>query len=333
MKIAIVILNWNGLPLLKKYLPSLVQHSQEAKLYVIDNASTDDSIDYIHQYHPTIECIELDQNYGFAKGYNLGLRQIIADVFCLLNNDVEVTPNWLVPVLKEFTQNDTAIAQPYILDQKNRSNFEYAGAAGGFIDRYGFAYCRGRIFDTVETNEGQYGQERSCFWASGACLFIRCSTWHSLEGFDSDFFMHQEEIDLCWRAHNSGFKVQTIGHSTVYHQGAASLKLSPQKTFYNHRNSLWMLQKNLPRQQRFQVLFTRLVLDGVAGFFYLLRGQWRHFFMVLKAHASFYSHWKQNEKKRKKNKTEKPYYFRKSIVWDYFILKKRKFSAFPSHER
>lgn len=332
MRVAIVILNWNGRALLARNLPALIQHSSNASLYMIDNASTDDSVAFVQKHHPEVSCIVLDKNHGFAQGYNIGLQSIDADLYCLLNNDVEVTPHWLDPVCEEFTKDTTAIAQPLLLDQKNKAWFEYAGAAGGYLDRYGFAYCRGRIFETLEKNTGQYSQTQRCFWASGACFFIRAKVWKELGGFDADFFMHQEEIDLCWRAFNIGYTTKVIGRSNVYHQGAASLAPSPQKTYLNHRNTLWMLQKNLPAHNRFQILFTRLVLDGLAAGHYLLKGASKNLFMVLKAHAHFYWYWTKNENKRKTPSNGTSHYKVKSIVWNYFLLKKSKFSALKAHK-
>ena len=332
MRVAIVILNWNGRALLARNLPALIQHSSTASLYMIDNASTDDSVAFVQKHHPEVSCIVLDENHGFAQGYNIGLQSIDADLYCLLNNDVEVTPNWLVPVCEEFAKNTTAIAQPLLLDQKNKAYFEYAGAAGGYLDRYGFAYCRGRIFQTLEKNTDQYNNTRNCFWASGACFFIRANAWEELGGFDADFFMHQEEIDLCWRAFNQGYTTKVIGRSKVYHQGAASLAPSPQKTYLNHRNTLWMLQKNLPSHNRFQILFTRLVLDGLAAGYYLFKGAPISLGMVLKAHLHFYWYWTRNERKRKTLTNINPHYKVKSIVWNYFLLKKSKFSSLMAHK-
>lgn len=325
MKIAVVILNWNGRSLMEQFLPSLIQNSQGADLYVIDNASTDDSCAFLSQQYPQINQIVLDDNYGFAKGYNLGLKSIDAELFCLLNNDVAVSENWLIPIKEAFKEKELSIAQPLILQHKQPALFEYAGAAGGFIDRYGFPYCRGRIFDTLEENKGQY-KTAHCFWATGACLFIRRSVWEELEGFDEDFFMHQEEIDLCWRAFNKGHTTKCITTTKVYHLGAASLKPSPQKTFYNHRNSLWMLLKNVPKAQLFIVIFGRLILDGVAAVRYLLGGQALSFLMVIKAHFAVYATLLKTLSKREENIKTKPYFRHKNLPWRYFILRKNKFS-------
>ena len=325
MKTAIVILNWNGRSLLEQFLPDLVKYSSDAELWVIDNASTDDSCAFLHHQYPQIKQVELDQNYGFAKGYNLGLKSIDADLYCLLNNDVAVSDNWLSPLQAAFKESELAIAQPLLLQYDKRQMFEYAGAAGGYIDRYGFPYCRGRLFEQLEKNTGQY-KTSSCFWASGACFFIRRTVWEELDGFDEDFFMHQEEIDLCWRAFNQGYKTKCIANSKVYHLGAASLKPSPKKTFYNHRNSLWMLIKNVPKQQLFSVFFIRLILDGFAAIRYLCMGQVTSFFMVIKAHFSVYGSMRKTLAKRSTDHQKQPYYLLKNLAWNYFVLRKSKFS-------
>ena len=325
MKTAIVILNWNGRSLLEQFLPDLVKYSSDAELWVIDNASTDDSCAFLQHQYPQIKLVELDQNYGFAKGYNLGLKSIDADLYCLLNNDVAVSDNWLSPLQAAFKESELAIAQPLLLQYDKRQMFEYAGAAGGYIDRYGFPYCRGRLFEQLEENTGQY-KTSSCFWASGACFFIRRTVWEELDGFDEDFFMHQEEIDLCWRAFNHGYKTKCIANSKVYHLGAASLKPSPKKTFYNHRNSLWMLIKNVPKQQLFSVFFMRLILDGFVAIRYLCIGQVTSFFMVIKAHFSVYGSMRKTLAKRSTDHQKQPYYLLKYLAWNYFVLRKSKFS-------
>lgn len=325
MKIALVILNWNGRSLLEHYLPTVINYSKEADVYVIDNASTDDSCAFLSQHYPQVKQIVLDDNYGFAKGYNLGLRQIKAEVFCLLNNDVAVTENWLAPIRKQFKETSISVAQPLLLDYKKKEYYEYAGAAGGFIDRYGFPYCRGRIFNALEQVKEHY-TTANCFWATGACMFIRRSVWEALNGFDEDFFMHQEEIDLAWRAFNAGYETQCITNSIVFHQGAASLKPSAQKTFYNHRNSLWMLLKNVPTSSLTAVIFSRLVLDGFAAIHYLTKGQLRSFFMVLKAHFTVYASLRSTLKKRGKAIKRSDYYQHKNLPWRHFILRKNKFS-------
>ncbi|WP_298392425.1 glycosyltransferase family 2 protein [Flavobacterium sp.] len=319
-KIAVVILNWNGEKLLEQFLPSVISFSNEATIYVADNASTDHSIQFIKDNYPTIKIIKNDGNYGFANGYNMALQQVEEEFYCLLNSDVEVTENWLTPILSAF-ENDanTAIIQPKILDYKNKDFFEYAGAAGGFIDQYGFPFCRGRIFETIEKDIHQYDDDITIFWASGACFFIRKEVYRKLNGFDGDFFAHQEEIDLCWRAFNLGYTVKYNSKSTVYHVGGATLNEgNPKKTFLNFRNSLLMLLKNLPKKQLLPILFIRMILDGIAALKFISQGKFKHFFAILKAHFHFYHLISNNLKKR--NTIQKDnYYHTKSIVYSYFV--------------
>ena len=264
---AIVILNWNGRHLLEKFLPSVVNFSQGHEIYLVDNASSDDSVAFVKQNHAKVKIIELDKNYGYARGYNNAVKKIDADILCFLNSDVLVTENWIEPIIDLF-KNDaqTSVVQPKILDQQHPNQFEYAGAAGGFIDQLGYPYCRGRIFETLEKDTGQYNDSRPIFWASGACFFVRKKTFNTLNGFDETFFAHMEEIDFCWRAHNAGFGVMYTGNSTVYHVGGASLsKGNSKKTYYNFRNSLYALTKN-SNHPLFVVIFIRLILDGVVLF-------------------------------------------------------------------
>jgi GT2 family glycosyltransferase len=328
MKVAVVILNWNGKELLEKFIPSLLEFSKEAELHVIDNASSDNSIPYLKENFPSIHLISLPENYGFAKGYNEGLKNIEADLFCLLNNDIRVTKGWLPPIIQAFKTSSLAIAQPHMIDLKEPTHFEYAGAAGGYIDQYGYSFCRGRVFDVCEQNNQQYDATVDCFWASGACFFIRAEVWKTLGGFDEDFFMHQEEVDLCWRAFNHGYTCQSIGASKVYHQGAASLQPSARKTYFNHRNAIMMMIKNLPKEPLFSILFVRLLLDGIAGIRYLLSGHPSSFFMVIKAHIYNYARLKKNLAKRGESMKKTRYFTLKSVVWTYFVLRKSKFSDF-----
>ena len=326
MKIAVVILNWNGVKLLEQFLPIVIQNSPEATVYVADNASTDDSILILKEKFPEVKIIINDKNYGFAKGYTVALENVEEEIYCLLNSDVEVTKNWLSPILSTFEKEiETSIIQPKILDYKNKEYFEYAGAAGGFIDKYGYPYCRGRIFDAIEKDSLQYEDEKEIFWASGACFFIRKSVFKELNGFDADFFAHQEEIDLCWRAFNLGYKTKYISQSVVYHIGGATLEVgNPKKTELNFRNSLLMLVKNLPENKIFSVIMTRMLLDGIAGIRLLLQGKWRHFLAILKAHYAFYMLFNKNYKKR--NHIQKPnYYQQKSIVFNFYFKKIRKY--------
>ena len=328
MKTAIVILNWNGKKLLEKFLPSIVKYSlKEASIYVADNASTDDSIDFIKKEFPTVNIIKNNINGGYSKGYNDALKKIDADIYCLLNSDIEVTENWLPPILEEFKKDTkTAIIQPKILDFKDKTKFEYAGAAGGFIDFYGYPYCRGRLFNDLEKDNSQFNDVVDVFWASGACLFIRSNVYNELNGLDEDFFAHQEEIDLCWRTKNKGYSIKYVGNSKVFHVGGATLQeTNPRKTYLNFRNSLLNIVKNIPKKYLFTVLLTRLILDGFAGIKFILELKPAHTFAIFKAHLSFYLNFSKFLKKRgNSNKTEK-YYLHKSIVWQYFVLGRKKF--------
>lgn len=320
MNIAVVILNWNGIQLLEKFLPSVIAYSPEATVYVADNASTDGSIAFVRENFPLVKIVLNKDNYGFAKGYNEALKHIQADVYALVNSDIEVTENWLSPIIETFkNEPNTAVIQPKILDYKNKEYFEYAGAAGGFLDRFGFPFCRGRIFETIERDNGQYDNDMEIFWASGACFFIRSKVYWELNGFDGDFFAHQEEIDLCWRIFNSGYTIKYCHSSKVYHVGGATLQEgSPMKTFLNFRNSLAMMVKNLPVSSLFPILFLRLSQDGVAGVRFILQGKWMQCYMILKAHFYFYLHLFRNLKKRR-NKQLKGYYKTESIVYTYYI--------------
>lgn len=327
MKVAVVILNWNGKQLLEQFLPSVVQFSPEATVYVADNASTDDSVSFVQANFPTVSIVVNATNTGYAGGYNEALRNIEADVYALVNSDIEVSENWLQPIIKTF-QNEpkTAIVQPKILDFKNKEYFEYAGAAGGYIDQYGYPFCRGRIFDTLEKDKGQYDSNKEIFWASGACFFIRSSVYKELNGFDSSFFAHQEEIDLCWRVINKGYSIKYLFDSKVYHVGGATLqKGNPRKTELNFRNSLLMLTKNVPQKDLYRVLFIRMVLDGIAGIKFLSEKQPKHFIAILKAHLAFYKLFSENYAKRGDIQQTK-YYFTKSIVYSYFVNKIRFFN-------
>jgi GT2 family glycosyltransferase len=259
---------------------------------------------------------------GFAGGYNIALKTIDADILALVNTDVEVTKNWLVPIIETFkSEPKTAIIQPKIRDFKNPEFFEYAGAAGGFIDEFGYPFCRGRIFDSLEKDVTQYEDDCEIFWASGACFFIRNAVYKELGGFDADFFAHQEEIDLCWRAKNRGYTIKYNSKSIVYHIGGATLNQgNPRKTFLNFRNSLFTLTKNLPQKKLFYLLFIRLILDGIAGLRFLWQGKWKHVFAILKAHFSFYFLFISMYKKRDVNQMEN-YYEMKSVVISYYLRK------------
>ncbi|NDV14896.1 glycosyltransferase [Muricauda sp. TY007] len=321
MKIAVVILNWNGEALLERFLPSVMEYSEGADIYVVDNASTDGSVDFLKQHYPTIGIVQNAGNGGFAKGYNDGLKNIEADVFCLLNSDVEVTPNWLKPIKEAFNNlPDASIIQPKILDLNQKDHFEYAGAAGGFIDMFGYPFCRGRIFQTIEKDEGQYDDVKEVFWATGACMFIKSDVFRKLGGFDEDYFAHQEEIDLCWRAKNAGHKVYYVGQSHVYHLGGSTLSnMNPKKTFLNFRNSLYSITKNLPRKKALPIIFVRLLLDGIAAVRFIFQLKFDHCFAILKAHLSFYVNFIKMYRKREKANFLLKYHITTSIVWSYFV--------------
>ncbi len=334
-QLAVVILNWNGEKLLERFLPSVTAYSQEpwAEVIVADNASTDNSIAFIEQNYPDIKIIALDKNYGFAEGYNRALAQLPHHYFVLLNSDVEVTKDWLKPIYQQM-ENDDAIGavQPKIKAFHNKSAFEYAGAAGGFIDYLGYPFCRGRILDIIEDDNQQYDENIPVFWASGAAMFVRSDLYKQLGGLDADFFAHMEEIDFCWRINNSNFKVFCNTESTVFHMGGATLSnTSPRKLYLNFRNNLLMLYKNLPKNKLLFIIFIRMILDGAAALQFLLKGELSNFSAVFKAHVSFYKNIKLFRKKRKTirqavlNKQPLPIY-KNSIIFDYFIRKKRKFS-------
>ena len=291
IKFAIVILNWNGKAWLEKFLPTLVKHSQEATVFVADNGSNDDSVSFLTQEFPTVKIIENNENLGFAGGYNKALNHIHADYYVLINSDVEVTENWLSPIVSLMDgDKNIAACQPKILDYTNKGKFEYAGASGGFIDNLGYPFCRGRIFDNLEEDNGQYNDATEVFWATGACIFVRADAFWEVGGFDADFFAHQEEIDLCWRMKNKGYKIMVEPKSVVYHVGGGTLDAgSPFKTHLNFRNNLKMLFKNLSLPSLFFIIPIRLVLDGVAALTFLNKPKGiGHLFAVMKAHFSFY---------------------------------------------
>lgn len=325
--IAIVILNHNGLKLLKTFLSNVILYSPEADVIIIDNGSTDNTVSWLKNNYSDLRLIELKKNYGYAEGYNRGLKGLNYEYYALLNNDLSVTKGWLTPLIEEFkTKNKVAIIQPHILNYDKNKYFDYAGAAGGFLDKYGYPFCRGRILKTLEKDNGQYDKTTEVFWASGACFLIRKNVFWELDGFDIDFFAHQEEIDLCWRALNQGYKVLAVGSSKVYHIGGGTLPPSPKKIYLNHRNSLLMLNKNLPVKKRVSTIITRLILDGFIGVYYILTLQLSKTLAIIKAHYSFYKSSKNNTYKRKKGILDIKYYHRKSIIFDYFISRKLYFS-------
>ncbi|HAH33747.1 MAG TPA: dTDP-Rha--alpha-D-GlcNAc-pyrophosphate polyprenol alpha-3-L-rhamnosyltransferase [Flavobacteriaceae bacterium] len=335
MNVAIVILNYNGKALLEQFLPSVLEHSQQATVYLADNASTDGSVAFVKEHFSKVNLIINTQNGGYAKGYNDALKNLKEDVFVLLNSDVEVTQGWLSPILEAFkaTKNVVAI-QPKILDYKNKDYFEYAGAAGGYIDALGYPYCRGRIFNTLEKDTEQFNDSRQIFWASGACIAVKKEAFIKAGGFDEDLFAHQEEIDLCWRMQQQAGIIQYIGSSTVYHLGGGTLGVeNPKKTFYNFRNSLLVMLKNNNRSAVWLILFVRMLLDALAAWQFLLSGKPSHFIAIFKAHLSFYSLVPRFIKKRYKHTQKIAYYQIKSIVWMYFIRKKTTFIALNQNKK
>ena len=321
MRIAVVILNWNGRKLLERFLPNILQYSKEAQIYVADNASTDDSIRFCEtQYPDTVTIIQNSENGGYAKGYNDALSTITADLYILLNSDVQVTEGWLTPLIREFKADPLlAAAQPKIKDLQKPSHYEYAGAGGGFLDALGYPFCRGRIFDECEEDLGQYDETIAIQWASGACLFIRSEVFWEVNGFDESFFAHQEEIDLCWRIKNKGYRIIASGESSVYHLGGATLETAnPQKTFYNFRNSLFSVVKNAPKNSYVFIIIARLFLDGLAGIKFFAEAKPKHTLAIIRAHFSFYRHLRSCLKKRT-SQSKRPYSQYSSIIYAYFL--------------
>ncbi len=330
MRTAVVILNWNGRKMLERFLPSVVANTQgDDAVIIADNGSTDDSVAFLQQAYPQLRIIQMDKNYGFAEGYNKALALVDAEYFVLLNDDVEVTPGWIDPVL-DLMQSDPliAIAQPKLMMYDHRDLFEYAGGAGGFIDQYGYPFCRGRMFNTLETDHGQYNDACDIFWASGAAMFVKSKVWKELGGLDGDFFAHMEEIDFCWRAKNQGYRAMYCPQSTVYHVGGGTLpKSSPMKTYLNFRNNLALLSKNLPDNRKNKVLLQRKVLDFVAALKFIASGNFKEGFTVAKAHKDFRK-WK-NDIQRKRaalNPHEVSCVYRRLILTDYYLKGTKHFS-------
>jgi len=330
--VAIVILNWNGKTLLEKFLPGIMKSAyNNLKIVVGDNCSTDLSVDYIRTAFPTIEIIQNDKNYGFAEGYNRVLSAVEADYYILLNSDVEVPENWIKPVIDLMESDDQiAAAQPKIKWQQDQSKFEYAGAAGGFMDQYAYPFCRGRIFNAVEADHGQYNDVREIFWASGAALFIKSKYWKIAGGLDAALFAHMEEIDLCWRLKNLGYKIMYCPDAEVYHVGGGSLNATnPYKTYLNFRNNLMIMQKNLPSAEAFYMIFIRFFLDFAALLHFLYKGETKFARAVTKAHVNFFRNFSNTSKKRANSQV--PYLqhkgvYHSSIVYQFFIKKIKHFS-------
>jgi len=335
MSVAVVILNWNGRDMLAKYLPSVVEFSSlpGVEIVVADNGSTDDSLDYLSEKFPMVRQIILPENYGFAEGYNRALRQIDADYFVLLNSDVEVTANWLSPLYNYLEAHEDVVAcQPKIRSVVNPEYFEHAGAAGGFLDKYAYPFCRGRIFSEVEKDEGQYDTVKEVFWATGACLFIRAKDYFDAGGLDGTFFAHMEEIDLCWRLRSRGKQIICHPESVVYHYGGGTLNVdSPRKTFLNFRNNLLMIYKNQSEKTLFKILFVRFFLDLLAAMMFLVKMDWENFKSVLKAIVEFYCIKAKYKAKREENLSLQVEYnvverWNGSIVWAFYAKKVKKFS-------
>ena len=320
--IAVVILNYNGRIFLEKFLPSVINNADGCEIIVADNASTDDSVEFLKNTYPKIRLIQLTDNQGFAGGYNETLNQVSAEYYVLLNSDVEVTPNWIRPIIDLMSANKLiAACQPKIRSFHQKTHFEYAGAAGGYIDWLGYPFCRGRIFDFYEEDLGQYNDTKEVFWATGACMFVRADVFHTLGGFDTNFFAHMEEIDLCWRMKNAGKQIFYCSNSVVFHVGGGTLhKTNPRKTFLNYRNGLSMLYKNLPANKLVSTLLLRLILDGISGIKLLIGGSFSDFWAVIKAHFAFYA---MIPKLKRNSPKTVSHIYQKSIVWEYFVKRKR----------
>ena len=328
---AVVVLNWNGINWLKKFLPILIEKSKDANIYIADNASTDNSVDYVNNNFPNVKVLKNFSNEGYAKGYNDALETLKEEFFVLINSDIEVTDNWIKPIINLMEANsDIAACQPKILSFHDRNKFEYAGACGGFIDTLGYPFCRGRIFSDLEDDNNQYNDITEVFWASGACLFVRAKHFKEVNGFDNDFFAHQEEIDLCWRLKNKGYKIMVNPNSTVFHVGAGTLKTSsPFKTYLNFRNNLFMLYKNLSVLKLIITILFRLPLDGIAALSFAKKENGLgHVFSILRAHLVFYVSIPLLSLKRKKIDQKKNLSGQKkfSILFKYYFLGIKKFS-------
>ena len=331
-KVAIVILNWNGRKYLEQFLPAVLLTSYaNYEVIVADNGSTDDSISFLETNYSGIRLIRFTENYGFAKGYNEALKQITADYYILLNSDAEVQPDWLQPMITLLESDKTiAACQPKILSYNNKKTFEYAGAAGGWLDKYGYPFAKGRVFDIIEEDKGQYDQAEPIFWASGAALFIRPAVFHAMKGFDEYFFAHQEEIDLCWRIQLAGYKIYSCPSSVVYHVGGGTLpRGNSLKTYLNFRNNRIMMSKNLPFSKKLWIVPVRNFLDGVSAWKGLLTGDGGYFIAILRAQLAFIKWWLFYQKKSVFPVTKKGSlsgYLQKNMVWQHFVKKKNSFN-------
>lgn len=326
-ELAVIILNYNGQFLLERFLPSVIEFSSNAQIYVIDNNSDDNSIEWLtHLFSASVKCILLDRNYGFAEGYNRGLKHIEEPFWCLLNSDIRVTSNYIHRPLELLKNHPRiGIVQPKILSERQHEYFEYAGAGGGFIDRLGYPYCRGRLFQSIEKDEGQYDDEVPVFWTTGACLFVKKEVFYLVGQFDPAYFAHQEEIDFCWRARHKNLESWYTSKSHVYHLGGSTLANSnPLKTFLNFRNSLFTLFKNLPYFELFAVLPIRLILDGIAGILFTFQGKPLHTLAVIRAHFGFYYALPDLWKKRKQLSPLKSERSPISVVYEHFVCRRKK---------
>ncbi len=330
-KLAIVILNWNGRKYLEQFLPSLVRYLPEyAEIVIADNASSDDSISFLKTHYPDIRVLEHAENEGFAKGYNHALQNIEAQYYCLLNSDIEVTEHWIEPIIEQMDANEKiAAVQPKLLSYFKRDEFEYAGAAGGFVDKYGYPFCRGRVFSYLEKDHGQYDTEMDVFWATGAALFVRSDVYRTMGGLDADFFAHMEEIDFCWRIKNAGYKIKINPASVVYHIGGGTLpKNNSFKTYLNFRNNLFLLLKNLPEERLRKTFIVKFFLDQIAAFFFLLQGHFKDFTAVYKAMRDFYKQYDACKAKRSTlPKLAFPDTYPKSIVFLHYFKHKKIFNG------
>ncbi|HCN53780.1 MAG TPA: glycosyl transferase family 2 [Prevotella sp.] len=338
MKLAIVILNWNGVKMLAQYLPAVLEYSRrDATVFIADNASTDDSMDLVRRKYPECKTILLDRNWGFSEGYNRALKQIDAEYYLLLNSDVEVTHEWLTPLIEFMDSHPEAAAcQPKLLSEVDKDSFEYAGASGGFLDKYGYPFCRGRIFDVVEQDNGQYDYRSEVLWATGACLMIRSKDYWAAGGLDRRFFAHNEEIDLCWRLRLMGRKIFCIPDSEVYHVGGGTLpKGNPKKTFLNFRNNLTMLYKNLPEEELGKVMRVRWFLDYLAAWETLILnrnfGDFKAIFKARHAFRKWLPDFKADRERIQKARVIDPVPERKafSILWQYYVKGHRTFDQLP----
>lgn len=336
LKLAIVILNWNGRRFLEKFLPSVMQNlASGSQVYVADNGSQDDSVTFLRENYPGIKLLELGYNYGYTGGYNKVLFSIEAEYYVLLNSDMEVTPGWTESVISVMDADQSVAAcQPVVKSYYDKEAFEYAGAAGGFIDQYGYPFCRGRLFETLETDHGQYRSQADVFWATGACMFVRASDFRAAGGLDNDFFAHMEEIDLCWRLKRMGRRIVCVPDATVYHVGGGTLpKNNPRKTFLNFRNNMLLLAKNLPARAFYPLMVKRIFLDGLAVVKFLSSGHIRDAAAVFRAGLSVLS-WLRVKRREGKSIAYRRVgeVYRSSIVKDYFIFRKRKFSELPEEK-